>query len=128
MDLFDKVLEEETKAKPKFNNIIINQNNNQKNAKDEYELIIQSNGAGYETIQTWKLPKKNKIIIISICVVILLLIIGLVIFLVTNKKHDGKDELPSVVLAKDNYRYENGVLTILDDNDNTIGKNSIICS
>ncbi len=68
-----------------------------------------------------KLPKKNKIIIISICVVILLLIIGLVIFLVTNKKHDGKDELPSVVLAKDNYRYENGVLTILDDNEKTIG-------
>ena len=68
-----------------------------------------------------KLPKKNKIIIISICVVVLLLIIGLIIFLVTSKKHDGKDELPSVVLAKDNYRYENGVLTILDDNDNTIG-------
>ena len=68
-----------------------------------------------------KLPKKNKIIIISICVVVLLLIIGLVIFLVTNKKHETKDELPSVVLAKDNYRYEDGVLTILDDSENTIG-------
>ena len=69
-----------------------------------------------------KLPKKNKIIIIVGIVVILLLIIGLIIFLVTNKKssHQG-DELPSVVLAKDNYKYQDGILTILDDKDTTLG-------
>ena len=69
-----------------------------------------------------KLPKKNKIIIISGIILIILLIVGLIIFLVTSKKkEDKKEELPSVVLAKDNYKYQNGILTILDDNDNTIG-------
>ena len=68
-----------------------------------------------------KLPKKNKIIIISICVVVLLLLIGLIIFLVTNKKEGKKDELPSVVLAKDNYKYSDGILTIYNEKEEVLG-------
>ena len=64
LDLFDKVLEEETKAKPKFNNIIINQNNNQKNAKDEYELIIQEDLFNYISYFSEK-GKNNETIIKS---------------------------------------------------------------
>ena len=68
-----------------------------------------------------KLPKKNKVIIIVSAVIILLLIVGLIIFLVSNKKSTHQDELPSVVLAKDNYKYQDGILTILDDKDTTLG-------
>ena len=71
-----------------------------------------------------KLPKKNKIIIVVCGVVILLLIIGLIIFLIVNgnkKKQEVKEELPNVVLAKDNYKYQDGILTILDDKENTLG-------
>ena len=62
LELFDKVLEEETKAKPKFNNIIIKQNKNQKSSKDEYELIIQEDLFNYISYFSEK-GKNNEIII-----------------------------------------------------------------
>lgn len=74
--------------------------------------------------EKWKsLPKKKKTIII-ISIILVLLIVGLILFLVLrdNKSEVKKDDKKQVVIEKDNYRYENGVLILLDSNDKEIGK------
>ena len=68
-----------------------------------------------------KLPKKNKVIIIAGIIAIILLIIGLVVFLFSGNKQTKKDELPTVVLAKDNYKYSDGILTIYNEHEEVIG-------
>lgn len=63
-----------------------------------------------------KLSKKNKIIIIVVSILVLILI-GVGIFFLTRKKETPKIEVPDVIVEEDNYRYENGVLHFLDDED-----------
>lgn len=68
------------------------------------------------------LTKKQKIIFISIAVLVLVLLVTLIIVLVTKKpKQQDGNNLPDVVLEADNYVYQNGVLTMLDKNGNTLG-------
>ncbi len=74
-----------------------------------------------EKIKTWwkNLSKKKKIIIIIISVIILIaLILGIVLLV---KSHKKVEEEPSVIVEVDNYRYENGTLVFLD-NDEEIGR------
>ncbi len=61
-----------------------------------------------------KLSKKNKIIIIVVSIIVLILI-GVGIFFLTRKKEVLKPDIPDVIVEEDNYRYENGVLYFLDD-------------
>ena len=61
-----------------------------------------------------KLSKKNKIIIIVVSIIVLILI-GVGIFFLTRKKEEPKPDVPDVIVEEDNYRYENGVLHFLDD-------------
>ena len=91
-------------------------NNPEDNKKKKQSIIVK--------FKDWwsKLSKKQKIIFISIAVLVLILIITLVIILVTRKPKDqGGENLPDVVLEADNYVYQNGVLTLLDKNGNSIG-------
>ncbi len=70
-----------------------------------------------------KLPKKKKIIFITVLVVLVLGIVATVLFLfVFNKEEDKeKTEKLDIVIEKNNYRYENGTLVFLDSNDKEIG-------
>lgn len=66
--------------------------------------------------------KKKKIIIIVSSIVLLAVIIVLVIYFLGKKDNTPeKKEEPNVVIQKDNYRYENGKLILLDENDTKIG-------
>lgn len=65
------------------------------------------------------LPKKKKIIFISVSGVVLLLLISLIVFLVLNNKE--KDKPKDVVVLEDNFRYDNGTLIFLE-NKKEIGK------
>lgn len=70
-----------------------------------------------------KLPKKNRIIILVVGILVLLLIIGLVVYFLcfANKNEEEKPKDPDVILEMDNYRYENGTLVILDG-DEEVGR------
>lgn len=65
------------------------------------------------------LPKKKKIIFISVSGIVLLLLIGLIVFLVLNNKEEDKPK--DVVVLEDNFRYDNGTLIFLE-NKKEIGK------
>ena len=69
------------------------------------------------------LDKKKKIIIILIPLLfIIAVVIILILFLNKDESAEKPKEEPSVVIEKDNYRYENGYLVLLDQNDQEIGK------
>ena len=67
------------------------------------------------------LSKKNKIIIIGMAIAIVLISLITTLFLLNYNKKKDTPVTPDTVLAKDNYIYQNGTLTILDDNNNPIG-------
>lgn len=72
-----------------------------------------------------KLTKKQKTIIIMGIVIVLLIIITVVVYLLVFRNKDNKKptkEEPLVVLEKDNYRYEDGILILLDENKKELGK------
>src|SRR5574344_1538866 len=62
----------------------------------------------------------KKVIIISLGIIILLFLIGLPIYFIFFKSAP-KETAESVILSKDNYIYQDGVLTIIDDSNNPIG-------
>lgn len=70
-----------------------------------------------------KLSKKNKIIIIVVGSIFLLAIIALLLYFLVFKKEEEKTTTrePEVIIEKENYRYKNGSLVFLDDNDKEIG-------
>ena len=72
-----------------------------------------------------KLSKKQKIIIIvSIILVIIIIAVVLLWIFVFNKKdtETKRPEEPIVIVEKDNYRYEDGWLVFLDNEDKEIGE------
>jgi len=92
-------------------------NNNSEDGKKKKQSIIAKFKAWWT-----KLSKKQKIIFISIAVLVLILIVTLIIVLVTKKpSNQGGENAPDVVLEADNYVYQNGVLTMLDKNGNSLG-------
>lgn len=69
------------------------------------------------------LPKKKKILIIFVTILILVLIGTGIFFLVKNmKKETVNPSVPDVIVNKENYRYQNGELIFLDDEKKEIGK------
>lgn len=73
------------------------------------------------------LTKKQKTIIIICAVLLVLIVVGLVVYFLVIKKDDDKKpnkNEPIVILEKDNYRYENGKLILIDSNKKEIGKYS----
>ncbi len=69
-----------------------------------------------------ELSKKQKITIIVVSVIVLLIIIGLILFFVLKDNNEEIPEEPTIVIEKDNYRYENGTLVFLNKNEKEIGK------
>lgn len=73
-----------------------------------------------------QLTKKQKIIIIMFGVIILLIIVGVLLWFLVFKKDDKeenkKPEEPVVIVEKDNYRYEDGWLVFLGENDEELGQ------
>ena len=71
------------------------------------------------------LTTKQKVILILITFLLIALIIGLILYFVVfsdNKKENKPvNNEPTVVLEKDNYRYENGKLVFLNMSDKEIG-------
>ena len=62
------------------------------------------------------LPKKKKVIIIVVTVIVLIaIIVGL--FFLFSKKEEVVQNVPDVILEEDNYRYENGILYFLEDDE-----------
>lgn len=70
-----------------------------------------------------ELTKKQKTIIIVTSVVVLLLIIGLIVYFVffSKGKEEDKTKEETVVIEKDNYRYEDGKLIFLDKSEKELG-------
>ena len=70
------------------------------------------------------LPKGTKIAIIVIPVIVILVIIALLVYFLVLKKDEEKplDPAETIVIEKDNYKYQNGFLIFLDESDNEIGK------
>ena len=73
-----------------------------------------------------QLTKKQKTIIIMFGVIILLIIVGVLLWFLVFKKDDKeenkKPEEPVVIVEKDNYRYEDGWLVFLGENDEELGQ------
>lgn len=67
-------------------------------------------------------PKKKTIIIVF--GILLILLTSLLIYVLVKKEpvEKPKKEEPEIVIEKDNYRYDNGFLVLLDENDKEIGK------
>lgn len=73
-----------------------------------------------------EMPKKKKVILIVSIVVLLLIVIGLILFflLKDDKKpiiNDGDNKAPEVIIEKENYIYQDGVLKLLDENEKELG-------
>ena len=105
-EVFDKISDDS-----KTKEMVLNKEkeDNTKNKKDKKNIIKSIK-------DKWsKLSKKQKIIVGVVAFIILALIVGLIIVLVNNKKNTEDSEMKdSIVLAKDNYIYKDGFLTILD--------------
>lgn len=67
------------------------------------------------------LPKKKRIIILSVSTLILILLIVGIVFLVTRHKEE-ETNIPDVIVELDNYRYQNGKLIFLDEKEKEIGE------
>lgn len=97
-----------------------------KNNHDNDSIIVeeeektkkeQKNNLFKKLTEKWnKLDKKKKILIIS-GIVLLLIIIGIVLFFVLKKDEKLENNEPSVVVMMDNYKYENGKLIFLEDDE-----------
>ena len=78
----------------------------------------------FSNIKDWwtNLSKQKKLIIIlSFVLLILLVVVGIIFFTKKDDKKDSKKE-PNVIVENDFYRYENGTLIFLDNDNNEIGK------
>jgi len=70
---------------------------------------------GQKIMNKWRdLEKQKKIMIISIILILIILLV-VAIALLFKKDDPVIDKVPDVILKSDNYRYENGKLIFLDD-------------
>ena len=106
------------KNKEKLYNNLVDNDEKDKKSKDK-----KGNKNKKSLKDRWSdLPKNKKIIVIVSCVLILVLLIVLLIILLSPKKENPKPEIKDdIVFAKDNYKYQNGFLTIYDDSENSLG-------
>ena len=105
-------------------NEIINDNEKKENIDIETVKVKTKKNKNKKSLKDkWNdLSKKNKIIIIVVSIIVLLAIIGTVLYFIVFKKDKNPNEvIDSVVIEKDNYRYEDGKLIFLDKSDKEIG-------
>ena len=92
------------------------ENNNKKKNKKENV---------FKRLKKWwsKQPKKKKILIISGIIILLIAIAISVFFLIKNLEKDEvvKEKDKDVIVQLDNYRYENGTLVFLNEDEEEIG-------
>lgn len=70
-----------------------------------------------------KYSNKKKALIIIVCVLLLLgLAVGIYHFMKPDDEVEKEKEEQTPIIEKDNYKYENGTLILLDKEDNEIGK------
>ncbi len=122
--MLDKdILENVAKEENNNPNEILEIEENEEITKTQYDLKdIEDSKEKKKKVKKpnkWTLlPKKTKIIIIVSIVLVLLVGIGLIIYFFVLKEKDPNDkrpENPVVIVEKDNYRYEDGFLVIIDE-------------
>lgn len=76
-------------------------------------------------VNFWKkLPKKTKILVIIVTILVIILLSLLLIFLLKNKKTEEpivEPPVPDVILEEENYRYENGKLIFISEDNEELG-------
>ena len=114
-----------------FNDLVSNENTNEitEEKKEEVNEEKDDNKKKKKDKKSLKekwnnLSKKNKIIILVSIGVIFLIIIGVILYIVLSPKQKQEEEKKEdvVIVVKDNYRYENGKLVFLSNNDNDLGE------
>lgn len=105
-DLIKQEAEKPNEEEPKQENKKTKKKKGKKSLKDKFS----------------ELSKKQKITIIVVSIIMLLIIIGFILFLALKDNNEEIPEEPTIVIEKDNYRYENGTLVFLDKNEKEIGK------
>ncbi len=115
MEESDLQFQEEVEALNMGDDTVIVENNEQKEKKPKEK----KKGKLKEKWQN--LSKRTKIIIIVSSVIVVILIGVLLFFCLRKKDEKPVDNIPDVILEEDNYRYENGTLYFLDEDENDIG-------
>ncbi len=140
-DIIDEIKNEEENANT---NEIVEIDENEEITKTQYDLKeIEDNNKSKKKDKKVKkpskwsmLPKKTRIIIIVSIVLVLLIITGLLLYFFVFRDRtpeEKRPEDPVVIVEKDNYRYEDGFLVILDEDKNELGtyecsnKNEELC-
>ena len=132
-----KEINESEENKPTNEIIEIDENEEITNTQYDLNTIKESSKQTKQKKPSkWSsLSKKAKIIIIVSIVLVVLIIAFVLIYFLVLKKDDNKDNYkePTVVIEKDNYKYEDGKLIFIDSNKNELGiyectnKNENIC-
>jgi hypothetical protein len=121
----DDINDEDTKSSDLYNNLIAKEDPDSVAVKDDQEADKSSNKditTKFTFKEKWhKLPKKKKIIIIIVSIIAVILLIGAIYLLCFKSKKNNVETTPDVILAKDNYIYQNGTLSFKDSTDNIIG-------
>ena len=132
-----KEINESEENKPTNEIIEIDENEEITNTQYDLNTIKESSKQTKQKKPSkWSsLSKKAKIIIIVSIVLVVLIIAFVLIYFFVLKKDDNKDNYkePTVVIEKDNYKYEDGKLIFIDSNKNELGsyectnKNENLC-
>ena len=113
----DKIDEEknETQTNPENGELTNSDENNKKKKKDKKDKKSLK--------EKWNsFTKKQKITVIVLSVILLIVIGCLLFFLLKKKPEEKVDKGPEVVIQKDNYKYIDGTLIILNEKEEEIGK------
>ncbi|MBQ9834117.1 MAG: hypothetical protein IJO33_02890 [Bacilli bacterium] len=103
---------------------LIEENNEQGNQKEVNNNPKRINGK-MSLKNRWNMfSKKQKILIICLIVLLIVVLVVGIIFLCKedNKKIIKQSEEPKIVIENKNYRFEDGNLILLNDNEEEIGK------
>ena len=112
-------------SKPMNEIVEIDENEEITNTQYDMEKVSETPSKKEKKPSGWsKLSKKKKIIIIVSIVIILLVIGGILLYFLVFKKDNHKDDYkePTVVIEKDNYKYEDGKLIFIDNDKKEIGE------
>ena len=112
-------------SKPMNEIVEIDENEEITNTQYDMEKVSETPSKKEKKPSGWsKLSKKKKIIIIVSIVIILLVIVGILLYFLVFKKDNHKDDYkePTVVIEKDNYKYEDGKLIFIDNDKKEIGE------
>ena len=112
-------------SKPMNEIVEIDENEEITNTQYDMEKVSETPSKKEKKPSGWsKLSKKKKIIIIVSIVIILLVIVGILLYFLVFKNDNHKDDYkePTVVIEKDNYKYEDGKLIFIDSDKKEIGE------